>query len=73
MNIEYDNVTSRRATEQSTSHWPIERYDHVIRLKEQALNYAREIWADYIFVNFLDILIIYFLISLKKILFDLMC
>lgn len=51
VNIEYVNETTRRDTEYSKTHWPVERYEHVIRMKQQALNYGREIWADYIFVS----------------------
>lgn len=51
VDIEYDNVTKKRDAEQSNAHWPLERYLDVIRMKEEALNYGRSIWADYIFVN----------------------
>lgn len=51
VNIEYDNSTKRHKSESSQFHWSTERYLHVIELKEEALNYARNIWADYIFVN----------------------
>lgn len=51
VNIEYDNTTKRRETETSQTHWPNERYLDLIRMKEEALNYGRRIWADYIFVS----------------------
>lgn len=51
VDIEYDNTTKRRASETSQTHWSDERYLEVIRMKEEALNYGRKIWADYIFVS----------------------
>lgn len=51
MNIEYVNETMKRDTEYTKTHWPVERHEHVIRMKQQALSYGREIWADYIFVS----------------------
>lgn len=32
-------------------HWPHSRYSHLISMKEQALNTARNLWADYIWVR----------------------
>lgn len=51
VNIEYDNTTKRRESEASQIHWSDERYLDVIRMKEEALNYGRKIWADYVFVS----------------------
>jgi collagen beta-1,O-galactosyltransferase len=33
--------------ERGPAHWTKERFDHVISLRESALNFARKIWADY--------------------------
>lgn len=51
IDIEYDNTTERRPSETSRTHWSDERYFDVIRMKEEALNYGRKIWADYVFVS----------------------
>jgi len=31
--------------------WTPKRYQHIMRLKEEALQVARKIWADYIWVT----------------------
>lgn len=50
------NVTSTKFEDERTfADWSPRRFAHVIDLREQALNYAREIWADFILVS-----IIYF-------------
>jgi hypothetical protein len=36
--------------ERGPAHWTKERFDHVISLRESALNFARKIWADYFLV-----------------------
>ncbi|KAJ3604977.1 hypothetical protein NHX12_027028 [Muraenolepis orangiensis] len=36
------------AGEQGPKHWPNSRYEHVMKLKQAALNFARKRWADYI-------------------------
>lgn len=51
VDIEYDNTTQQRESETSQTHWSNERYLEVIRMKEEALNYGRKIWADYILVG----------------------
>ena len=33
------------------SDWTDDRFDHVIQLREKALNAARQLWADYLLVN----------------------
>lgn len=56
---EYHNVNLTKETgdafyndENGTQRWTAERYWHVIRLREEALNIARSLWAD--FILFLD-------------------
>ncbi|XP_040180703.1 inactive glycosyltransferase 25 family member 3 [Rana temporaria] len=36
------------AQETTPKHWPAERYEHVMKLRQEALNYARESKADFI-------------------------
>lgn len=51
VDIEYESTKKRRDSETSQTHWSNERYLDIIRMKEEALNYGRKIWADYIFVG----------------------
>lgn len=51
INFKYDDEPKSRSSEQTATHWPIERHEDVIRLKEQGLNYARQAWADFVFVS----------------------
>ncbi|XP_055314673.1 glycosyltransferase 25 family member [Sitodiplosis mosellana] len=57
VDIEYDNTTKLRDSEISQTHWSNERYLDVIRMKEEALNYGRKIWADYVFFFDADVLL----------------
>ncbi|XP_037031591.1 glycosyltransferase 25 family member isoform X1 [Bradysia coprophila] len=52
VNFKFQDVPKSRSTEKTATHWPAERHEHVIRLKEEGLNYARQAWADFVF--FLD-------------------
>lgn len=49
--FEYDAQEERRPSELSPFHWTPERHNDLIRLKEESLDYARHIWADYVFVS----------------------
>lgn len=51
VNVEYDKQSKRRTGEVSPTHWTPERHADLIRLKEEALDHARAIWADYVFVR----------------------
>lgn len=37
--------------EEGPGHWTRERFDYIMRSREEALNFARRIWADYTWVN----------------------
>lgn len=37
--------------EESLGHWPISRFEHIIALREKAINYGRRIWTDFLFVS----------------------
>lgn len=41
----------RRMNESSIFHWPEERFRDVMLMKEEALGFARDMWADYVFVS----------------------
>lgn len=51
VDFEYNDTAKRRPSEDSQTHWSEERYLDVIQMKEEALNYGRKIWADYVFVS----------------------
>lgn len=38
------------AGETSPAHWTEERFSHMIKLRESALDYGRRLWADYVLV-----------------------
>ncbi|KAG8225161.1 hypothetical protein J437_LFUL002861, partial [Ladona fulva] len=43
-----DSPPGRHPDEKGLGHWPQSRFKHVIQMREEALEYARKIWADYI-------------------------
>lgn len=49
---QYDDDEKLRKGETNVTHWPDERFKDIIRMKEIALEYARQSWADYVFVSF---------------------
>lgn len=38
--------------QESVADWTLERFLHVIKLKQEGLDYGRKIWADFVFVSF---------------------
>lgn len=42
---------NRRPDETSPFDWPAQRHQAIIDLKQEALRYAKRIWADYVFVS----------------------
>lgn len=57
INYAFENETQRYQNESSSYDWPVSRFKHVISLKEEALQYARDIWADFIFFLDADVLL----------------
>ncbi|KAI9587920.1 glycosyltransferase 25 family member [Glossina fuscipes] len=57
VNVEFDNTKHQHENESSSFDWPRTRFEHVIKLKEEALKYALKIWADYIFYLDADVLL----------------
>jgi hypothetical protein len=52
VNIEVDSSSTLRENETSHLHWSDSRFDAVIKMKEESLNFARsEAWADFVFVR----------------------
>lgn len=37
--------------EKGIADWSSSRFSHIIKLREEAMNYARKVWADFIFVS----------------------
>lgn len=52
INVEITAGPTAWINETSTTNWPVERHMHIIDNKEEALNYAKQIWADFVFVSF---------------------
>lgn len=44
---------TRFKDEESVGHWSTSRFLHMIKLREDALHYARNSWADFIWVRML--------------------
>ncbi|XP_064539541.1 glycosyltransferase 25 family member [Drosophila montana] len=57
INYAFNDETTRYQNESSAYDWPVSRFKHVIALKEEALQYARDIWADFIFFLDADVLL----------------
>lgn len=57
VNKKYKLENGKRRTEKSESDWPYERLIHVINLKEEALNFARKNWYDYVLFLDADVLL----------------
>lgn len=57
VNKQLDSDTQRHQNETSPFEWPQPRFHHLINLKEQAMNDAKQMWADYIFVSVFNALI----------------
>lgn len=43
-----------RKSETNFTHWSNERFEDIIRMKEEALDYARRSWADYVLVGLIN-------------------
>ncbi|XP_067613087.1 glycosyltransferase 25 family member [Eurosta solidaginis] len=57
VDFEYDDSVQRHQNESTSNDWPAERFHHLISLKEIALVYAKQIWADYLFFLDADVLL----------------
>ncbi|CAG5120986.1 unnamed protein product, partial [Candidula unifasciata] len=53
--VNFDEETQEYEGEFSPCDWTESRFSNIIQLREQALDYAREIWADYIFIVDADV------------------
>lgn len=48
----FDDKSRGFEDEKGISDWSNNRFFHVIKLREEALNFGRRVWADFIFVRF---------------------
>ncbi|XP_012220536.2 glycosyltransferase 25 family member isoform X2 [Linepithema humile] len=55
LNIYLNTTTTGFEDERTYADWSPHRFAHVINLREEALNYAREIWADFILMLDADV------------------
>lgn len=51
VHYQFDDSEKIRKGETNLTHWPEERFLELIRMKETALDFARQSWADYVFVS----------------------
>uniref|UniRef100_A0A0C9RI84 AAEL003481_0 protein n=1 Tax=Fopius arisanus TaxID=64838 RepID=A0A0C9RI84_9HYME len=57
INARLDSESHGFDDEKGTADWSNDRFTHVINLRQEALDYARESWADYIFMLDADVLL----------------
>ncbi|XP_066581684.1 glycosyltransferase 25 family member [Prorops nasuta] len=57
ININLDKSSKGFDDETSISEWSHKRFSHVMKLREDALDHARKIWADYIWMLDADVLL----------------
>ncbi|XP_011498095.1 PREDICTED: glycosyltransferase 25 family member isoform X2 [Ceratosolen solmsi marchali] len=55
VNVTMDPKTQGHEDEKGIADWTPSRFEHIIKLREEVLNYARKIWADFIFMLDADI------------------
>jgi len=53
----FDPDEQSYANESSPYEWPASRFKHLIALKEEAFQYGRDIWADFVFFLDADVLL----------------
>jgi collagen beta-1,O-galactosyltransferase len=55
VHYQFDDSEKIRKEETNLTHWPEERFLELIRMKEEALNFGRRSWADYVFVSKINV------------------
>ncbi|XP_058805518.1 glycosyltransferase 25 family member [Phymastichus coffea] len=55
VNVTLDRKNYGHEDEKSFAEWSPKRFEHIIKLRENILNYARRIWADYVFMLDVDV------------------
>lgn len=65
VDIYIDEKSNGFEDEESNTDWSLLRFTHVINLRQEALNYARKIWADFIWV-ILNVKMLYIYIKLQE-------
>ena len=51
ISFEYKTYPQRYTKESGPMDWPEPRFEHLISLRQQALEQARNLWADFMFVS----------------------
>lgn len=51
VDYKFSTQPKRRKSETKFHHWTEERFDDVIKMKEEAIQKAKVMWADYVFVS----------------------
>ncbi|XP_001608141.2 glycosyltransferase 25 family member [Nasonia vitripennis] len=55
VNATLDEESHGHDDEKGIADWSSKRFEHIIKLREEVLNYARRIWADFIFMLDADV------------------
>ncbi|XP_057652350.1 glycosyltransferase 25 family member [Diorhabda carinulata] len=58
IDTEFIEGLTQYSNEYGPAHWTSERFQHIINLRESALNFARKIWADYLFTIDCDVFLV---------------
>ncbi|XP_018577272.1 glycosyltransferase 25 family member [Anoplophora glabripennis] len=58
INTEFSDLERGFPQEQSPAHWTVDRFNHVINLRESALDHARLMWADFFLAIDCDVFLI---------------
>lgn len=51
INATLDEKTHGHEDEKGIADWSPKRFEHIIKLREEVLDCAKKIWADFIFVS----------------------
>lgn len=51
IDLKIDNSSAKFQNEEGVAAWPESRYLHLIKLREEAIQTARFMWSDFVWVN----------------------
>lgn len=52
VDVKIEDKPNKYDDEISSAQWPHSRFQHIVELRETALMTARNLWVDYIWVNY---------------------
>lgn len=58
INTEFIEDGAQYSGEYGPAHWTTDRFNHIINLRESALNFARKFWADYLLTIDCDVFLV---------------